>query len=86
MIAILIYSLCTAAAFVCALLLLLAYRRNGYRLLWWSSLCFFGLTLNNALLIADKIIFPDVDLLSLRSITALLALMILLYGLIWDQS
>jgi len=39
-----IYSLCALTALACAILLLQAYRRGGYRLLLWSGLCFVGLT------------------------------------------
>jgi hypothetical protein len=80
-----IYSLCALAAAICAYLLLQAYRRGGYRLLLWSGLCFVGLTLNNILLVIDKIVLPtEVDLATPRILTALFAMMILLYGLIWD--
>ena len=80
-----IYSLCAVAAAICAYLLLQAYRRGGYRLLLWSGLCFVGLTLNNILLVIDKIVLPtEVDLATPRLLTALFAMMILLYGLIWD--
>ena len=80
-----IYSLCAMAAAICAYLLLQAYRRGGYRLLLWSGLCFVGLTLNNILLVIDKVILPtEVDLAMPRVLTALFAMMILLYGLIWD--
>jgi hypothetical protein len=80
-----IYSLCAVAAAICAFLLLQAYRRGGYRLLLWSGLCFVGLTLNNILLVIDKIVLPtQVDLSMPRIVTALLAMLILLYGLIWD--
>lgn len=80
-----IYSLCAMAAATCAYLLLQAYRRGGYRLLLWSGLCFVGLTLNNILLVIDKIVLPtEVDLATPRILTALFAMMILLYGLIWD--
>jgi hypothetical protein len=68
-----IYSLCALAAALCA-----------YRLLLWSGLCFAGLAINNALLVLDKVILPDVDLAVPRTLVALLAMMILLYGLIWD--
>jgi hypothetical protein len=85
MAAAIIYSLCAVAAAICAYLLLHAYRRGGYRLLLWSGLCFVGLTLNNILLVIDKIVLPtQVDLSIPRIITALLAMLILLYGLIWD--
>jgi hypothetical protein len=80
-----IYSLCALAAATCAYLLLQAYGRGGYRLLLWSGLCFIGLTLNNILLVVDKIVLPtEVDLAVPRTLTSLLAMMILLYGLIWD--
>ena len=80
----LIYGLCAVAAATCASLLLQAYRRGGYRLLLWSGLCFLGLTLNNLILIADKIIVPHIDLSLYRTSAALVAMAVLLYGLIWD--
>jgi hypothetical protein len=79
-----IYSLCALTALLCAYLLLQAYRRGGYRLLLWSGLCFAGLTLNNILLVIDKILLPLVDLSIWRTLVSLTAMTILLYGLIWD--
>jgi hypothetical protein len=84
MIAAIIYSLCALTALLCAAMLLMAYARSRYRLLLWSGLCFALLTLNNLLLVADKLIFPDVDLSLWRSITVLVAMSVLLFGLIWD--
>ena len=81
---ILIYSLCALAAVFCGYLLLQAYRRSGYKLLLWGGLCFLGLTLNNALLIVDKAMLPYVDLFTWRLLAALVAVLVLLYGLIWD--
>ncbi|KAB2939507.1 MAG: DUF5985 family protein [Hyphomicrobium sp.] len=80
----LIYALCAIAAATCAYLLLQAFWRGGYRLLLWSGLCFVGLTLNNLILVADKIIVPHMDLSLWRTSVALIAMTILLYGLIWD--
>lgn len=80
----LIYALCGVAAATCAFLLLHAYRRGGYRLLLWSGLCFVGLTLNNLTLVADKIIVPHMDLSLPRTSIALVAMLVLLCGLIWD--
>lgn len=80
-----IYALCAATSLLCAVLLLRSYARSRYRLLFWAGLCFVGATLNNLLLVADKVIFPDVDLLTLRLVVALLALVFLLYGLIFDE-
>lgn len=79
-----VYGLCAATAAVCAFLLLNGYRRQNYRLLLWSGLCFTGLTLTNLALVLDKVVFPDVDLSLLRTSLALAAMTVLLYGLIWD--
>jgi hypothetical protein len=79
-----VYSLCALTAALCAALLLRSYARNGYRLLFWSGLCFTGLTLNNLLLVLDKLVFPHMDLSVWRSGVALAAMCILLYGLVWD--
>lgn len=80
----LIYGLCALTALLCAWLLLQSWRRSGYKLLLWSGLCFAGLTASNLLLIADKLVFRSVDLLPLRLATGVIAIMLLLYGLIWD--
>jgi len=79
-----IYGLCAVTALVCAGLLLRAYGRSHYRLLLWSGLCFVGLTVNNILVILDKAVFPDINLSSVRLLVALLSMLVLLYGLIWD--
>jgi hypothetical protein len=80
-----IYSLCTLTSLACAWLLLRSYRRTGHRLLFWSGLCFAGMTLNNLLLLLDKLVFPDTDLMTLRLSAALIALLMLLYGLIYEK-
>jgi hypothetical protein len=72
------YALCTVTALFCSVLLLRAYFRSGYRLLLWGGLCFSGLMLNNGLLAADKLIFPDVNLFTWRLIVALAAMVVLL--------
>lgn len=79
-----IYTLCMLTALLCTWLLLQAWRRNGYRLLLWSGLCFAGLTINNMLLVADKVLLPEYDLSVWRTAAALLAMAVLLYGLIWE--
>jgi hypothetical protein len=80
-----IYTLCMLTSMACAGLLLFAWRRSRYRLLLWSSLCFAGLTLNNLALVIDKVVLPDIDLSTWRSSFALLAMVVLLYGLIWES-
>jgi hypothetical protein len=79
-----IYGLCTLTAVLCAALLLQSYRRSGYALLLWSGLCFAGLSVNNLLLVLDKVVFPDVYLTPSRSAVGLLAMCVLLYGLVWN--
>lgn len=74
-----------ATSLLCAFLLLRAYRRSRYKLLLWSGVCFCGLTLNNVLLMLDKVVFTSYDLLTLRLVAALLALLPLLYGLIFEE-
>lgn len=81
----LIYSLCTLTSLACAWMLLRGYRRNGHRLLLWSGWCFIVLTVNNMLLVLDKVVFPTADLSTWRLLTALLALVLLLYGLIYEK-
>ena len=58
MMAAIIYTLCALTALACAYLLLQDYRRGGYRPLLWSGLCFAELTINNLLLVIDKLILP----------------------------
>ncbi|HEY7489497.1 MAG TPA: DUF5985 family protein [Candidatus Tectomicrobia bacterium] len=83
MAAVVIYTLCALTALLCASLLLQAYCRSAYQFLLWSGLCFVGLTVSNALLVVDKLVFPAVDLSTWRLVTGLLAMLVLLYGLIW---
>ena len=79
------YVLCAATAMACSALLLRAYGRTGTRLLLWSGLCFAFLTVNNALLTVDLVLLPDIELFALRNLSALAAMVLLLYGLIWDS-
>ena len=79
----LIYTLCALTSLLCAVLLLQAYRRGRYSLLLWSGLCFVGLTLNNAMVVVDEIFVPEIDLSTWRLMIGLLAMLVLLYGLIW---
>lgn len=79
-----IYGLCAVIAMLCATLLLLAWRRQRHRLLLWSGLCFAGFTLNNAVLVLDKLVLPDTDLSLWRIAVAAGSVAILVYGLVWD--
>jgi hypothetical protein len=80
-----VYLLCALASVLCAVLLIRGYRRSRSRLLLWSSLCFVGLAANNALLVVDRLLVPDVDLSVWRLVPAVAGFAALLYGLIWES-
>ena len=80
----LIYTLCAVTCLVCAVLLLRSYQRTRVHLLLWSGLCFAGLTASNVFLVLDRVVYPEVDLSMLRLGSAFVALLLLLYGLIWE--
>lgn len=79
-----VYLLCALTSIACAALLLAAYRRSRARLLLWTFLCFAWLAVNNVLLVVDLALVKDVDLSIARLATALVGLLLLLYGLIYD--
>ena len=81
---IILFSLAILASLACTVLLFRGYRQRRIRLLMWSALCFAGLTANNILLFADMVVFPGVDLRMLRLGAALIGMLFLLYGFIWD--
>lgn len=80
-----VYLLCAITSTLCSALLLRAYSRTGSRLLLWSGVCFAGLALNNAILVIDLLIVPDVDLATWRLVPAVIGFGLLLYGLIWES-
>jgi hypothetical protein len=80
----LIYILCALVSLACAVLLLRGYAQSRTRLLLWSGLCFLGFTISNLLVFIDLKIFPQVDLYLWRLISGAIAMLILVYGLIWE--
>jgi hypothetical protein len=81
----LIYFLCAMTCLAAFVLLLRSWLATRHRLLFWSAMCFAGLSLNNILLVVDKLVLPDVDLSTPRLLAALAAVLLLLFGLIWEQ-
>ena len=85
-----VYVLCSLTSIACAALLWRGYRRSRARLLLWSSLCFVGLAVNNVLLFADKVLFPEADyvfgvhFMVWRTTAALAGLGLLVFGLVWE--
>lgn len=82
-----VYALGTIVTFACGFLLARSYRQVRQRLLFWSSICFFGLALSNLLLFIDLVILPvTIDLYIWRLLVAAIAMIFLMYGLIWTES
>ena len=82
-----VYLLCLLTSAACAWLLGRSYRRNGTRLLLWSSVCFSFLAANNLALVFDRVVWPDdVDLRLIRLLLALAAVASLIWGFVWDMA
>jgi hypothetical protein len=82
----LVYLLGTIVTLMCAILLLRAYHSVRMKLLLWSGLCFVGLTVSNALLCIDLILLAGtVDLYMARLGTAAGAMLLLIYGLVFES-
>ena len=81
-----IYFMCALTALACFVLLWRGWRSNNAPLLFWSALCFAGLTLSNVLLVIDKLVLgEDTDLTPARLVITLGALLLLIFGLVWGD-
>jgi hypothetical protein len=81
-----VFAFCALASMVCAVLLWRSYRRERGALLFWSSMCFGWLAVNNLVLFIDRVVAPDVDLSIWRGLTALIGLGAFVYGLVWEDT
>ena len=79
-----VYSLCVLTSLAVTVLLLRAYLRTQTRLLLWSAVCFSCLTVNNLILFVDLLVFPDVDMYIVRTLSTVAGLAFLIFGFIWD--
>ena len=79
-----VYILCLLTSSACAFLLARNYLRTSAKLLLWSALCFGLLAGNNLVVIVDLLILSDVNLNALRLAFSLAAVLVLLFGFIWD--
>jgi hypothetical protein len=61
-----VYTLCLVTSAICAALLLRAYRASRSKLLLYTAAGFGFLALNNLFLVADMVVFPDVNLWAWR--------------------
>jgi len=75
----------TMVAGLCAILLLRAYGSVRKRLLLWAGLCFAGLCASNGLVVADLFVVPEVDLYRWRLAVAAAAMLLLVYGLVFES-
>jgi hypothetical protein len=81
-----VYLLGMVVVLACGVLLARGYRQTRQRLLLWSSICFFGLALSNALTFVDLSLLPaSIDLHPYRHALTGLSMMVLIYGLVWDS-
>jgi hypothetical protein len=82
----LVYLLGTLVTLLCAVLLLRAYAQARTALLLWSGACFSLLTVSNGLLFVDLVLLgPDASLYVWRLATAAAAMLLLLYGLVFES-
>lgn len=81
-----IYILCAVTSIVCAVLLLRGYLATRTRLLFWASLCFGFLAINNVILYVDLVLLPpEFDLFWYRNIAAVAGMLVLIFGLTWES-
>jgi phosphatidylserine synthase len=80
----LVYVLCAVTSLACALLLARGWLRSRMPLLLWSSAGFAGMAVNNAVLVVDRLVLPDVDLSLWRLVPAAVGMLAMLAGLILD--
>lgn len=80
-----VYILCAVTSTLCATLLVKKYLAKKKALLLWTALAFGAFALNNALLVLDLILVPELDLSMVRVSVLLAGFLVLLYGLIWER-
>jgi len=82
-----VYILCALTSLGCTLLLIGRYRKTRVDLLFWSAIAFLLLTVTNVLLFVDLVILgAGVDLSIIRNGSTLLGTILLLYGLIRNNT
>ena len=80
-----IYTLTCLTMLLCAVLLLRAYFSVRRRLLLWSGICFAVLTFSYLFVALDLVVFLQTDLYTWRLGLTSAAMVLLLYGLIWES-
>jgi Family of unknown function (DUF5985) len=83
-----VYILCAITSVLCAILLLRGWRVTRGRLLFWASLCFVFLAINNVILYIDLVLIPassPVNLFWYRNTAAMIGILLLIFGLVWER-
>ena len=83
-----VYILCAITSILCAVLLLRGYRATRMRLLFWASLCFVFLAINNVILYVDLVVIPassPVNLFWYRNTAAVIGMLLLVFGPTWES-
>lgn len=74
-----LYVLCFVVSALCAVLLYRGYRRTKLLLLFYSTIGFTGIALNNLLLVIDHSVVADLS--NWRGVPTLLGLVVFIWGL-----
>ena len=80
----LVYMFCFITCAVCAALLVRSWLKTRTRLLLWIAISFTLLAVNNFFLFADTTLFPAIDFGVHRTLSAIAAVSVLIFGLIWE--
>lgn len=82
-----VYILCALTCLGCTGLLIGRYRKSRVDLLFWSAVAFLLFSVTNILLFVDLgLMGPETDLSLLRNGSTLLGVIVLLYGLIRNNT
>lgn len=80
----LVYMFCFITCAISASLLVRSWLKTRTRLLLWIAISFILLAVNNFFLFADTTLVPLADLSIHRTVSALAAVSVLIFGLIWE--
>lgn len=78
----LVYLFCFLTCALCSGLLVRAWLKTRTSLLLWIAASFVMLAINNLFLFADTTLFPNIDLAPFRTLSAIIAVSILVFGLV----
>lgn len=81
-----VYLLCALTSWLCAVLLLRAYKRIRSRLLFWCGMAFCAFGVGNIMLFIDLVVMLDTDLSLTRNLITLVGIGLMLRGLIGESS